>query len=161
MMKKLLSAGVVAAGIILSSQAHAAAAYLTQSSVNITTVNCKALDNNITVQLSKDVVGAFNCGASSFAAATCHKTGTNKPQTVQGQLDASGNLLPGYSNCDASNNCTFNGRVGFRGTSDGGRVSAAELGDKACNTTNIVGLVPNSLLTSDNGNSTSTQPAGQ
>ena len=159
MLKKILTLSAVVASITISAQVHAAAASLSSSSTMITPANCPALDNNITVQMSKDVVGAFNCGQTSFVAATCHISGTNKPNTVDAQYDNSGNILPEYTGCDASGkNCTFNGRTGFRGSSAGGQVGAVPLGDSPCNTTSIKTLTPDNMLYSDNGTSESTQP---
>lgn len=146
MMKKLLSVSAAAALAVLSSQAQAAATTLTDSST-ITPTNCLALANNVRVELSENVLASYNCDNWSVVAAACHTNGTNKSQTVAAQFDASSNLLPGYTGCDASNNCTFVGRIGFRGTSQGGRVGAVPMGDSACDSTGVQDLTPDSMLT--------------
>lgn len=146
MIKKLLTVSAVAALAVLSSQAQAAATAITDSST-ITQTDCSALANNVKVELSENVVAAYNCDDWSFVAATCHTNGTNKSQTVAAQYDASSNLLPGYTGCDASGQCTFVGRIGFRGWSQGGRVGAVPMGDSTCSSTGLVDLTPDSMLT--------------
>ena len=164
MIKKLLTLSAVIAGVMMSGQVLAATAAIS-TSTTVTPTHCPALANNITVQVSKDVMAGFNCGQFSYAAATCHATGTNKPQTVVAVYDLTVTpnvLLAGYTNCSTNattgvETCSFNGRVGFRGTSAGGSVGAAPLGDLACNTTNVVTLVPDSVLDSTDTSGT-TQP---
>lgn len=169
MMKKLFPFATVAAGVMLSGQVFAATATI-GGSTTLSPTHCPVLSNNITVQLSSDVVAGFNCGQTSFVAAACHKTGTNKAQTVPAKLydddgDATTPMVPepGYSNCTDTDNdgtldsCSFNGRVGFRGNSQGGKVGAAELGDTACNATGVATLVPDSLLETGDTSAT-TQP---
>lgn len=170
MIKKITSLSTIVAGIMMSGQVMAGAANLA-ASTTLTPTHCPALANNITVQLSKDVVAGFNCGTTSFVAATCHKTGTNKAQTVapvwvdDGSGTGTMKIQDGYSNCTDTDNdgtedsCTFTGRVAFRGDSLGGSVAATPLGDDtvACNTTNIVVLTADDFLATGDTSAT-TQP---
>jgi hypothetical protein len=171
MMKKLFSVSAVAAGVMLSGQALATTAAIANSET-LTPAHCPALANNVTIQISKDVVAGFNCGNYSFAAATCHKTGTNKAQTVTAQFwdDDGDPLTPmvvkdGYTNCSDTDAvpdgivdvCSFNGRVGFRGTSAGGQVGAVPLGDTPCSTIGVVTMVPDTELDASDTSGT-TQP---
>ena len=169
MMKKLIRTAAVTTGILLSSQAFAAGIAFSNSSTEITPLNCEALDNNITVQLSKDVTAAFNCDASSFEAAACHSSGTNKNQTLTclyyqeaGVSPASFQPLPGYSACPAYDanadpvpSIPYTGRIAFGGASGGGRVTAIPLASSTtCDTTSILLGVPDAMLDSQTSTAT-------
>ena len=180
MMKQIISLSALCLGLVLSSQANAAAVALAGSS-QVKPTNCPALANNITVQLSSNVVAGFNCDASSFVAATCHAVGTNKPQSVdcvyvqdpafadpnEDCADSSCQIpKTGYDGCPEVSTipvdwatagtwpkAEFQGRVAFGGGSSGGQVGVIPLGDLDCNGTNIVTLIPDEYLAS--GTSTS------
>ena len=160
MMKKLLPFGAAALGLIISAQANAAAIPISGNSNVLTPNECDALDNNITIQLSKDVIGAYNCDATSFIAATCHTAGSNKTQTLECLYDDSDAPLAGYIGCgapsgDAANPTTasFTGRLGYAGSSSGGRVTVAPLASNPCDGTGILTVTPDTSL--DTGTSTS------
>jgi hypothetical protein len=109
--------------------------------------SCAALSNDVSVQLSNNVIAGFTCtGTSSFTASTCHSAGTNKSQTIPCTYTAvNGNpadptevtgYTPSASQCPARavgedvtpTTATFVGRVAFRGSSGGGTVGAIDLG---------------------------------
>lgn len=160
MMKKLLPFGAAAFGLIISAQANAAAVAIVGNSNPLSPVECSALDNNITVQLSKGVIGAYNCDNLSFIAATCHTAGSNKTQTLECLYDDSDQPLTGYNGCGApsgdADNPTmqqFTGRLAYNGGSDGGRVTVAPLAGNDCDAAGIVTVTPDDYL--DSGVSTS------
>lgn len=123
------------------------------------TQSCAALSNDISVQLSNNVIAGFTCtGTSAFTAATCHSAGTNKSQTIPctytpvmgavGSADE-GNIVSynaSASQCPARavgddvspTTATFVGRVAFRGSSGGGTVGAIDLGG-ACTGATVEG----------------------
>lgn len=163
MMKKLIPAAAVTVGMLLSAQANAAPVPFTGSTTEITPINCPALDNNITVQLSKGVFASFDCDNTSLLAAACHQTGTNKSQTLEcvyytditDPLNPVVNPLPAYAaaGCtapiaDPVQQVAITGRLAFGGSSSGGRVTAIPLGDgvDVCDSASIVGATPTVLL---------------
>lgn len=174
MMKKLLTLSVIAMSAMLSAQANAAAV-ATNTSTQLTPTNCGALANNVQIQLSSGVVAAYNCDATSFVAAACHTSGTDKVQTVA-CVYVPDTAVPcadstcqvpqtGYTGCPAASTVAvapgdpafptaqFDGRVSFGGGSGGGRVGLIPLGDSPCDATGILDAVPATSL--DSGTSTS------
>ena len=164
MMKKLLPLSAVAIGVMFSAQAAASSgsiadsASLTPDTAGGTNI-CEALSNNVTIQVSAGVVASWNCSDTSFTAATCHTTGTNKQQTItcsyQQDKDASGVLISGSYTASA-NECpaydgtgtlptkaTFFGRIAYKGTSAGGKVAPTQMYNQTtCNLTTIQTLTP-------------------
>lgn len=165
MMKKILPLVAVAAGLVMSAQAHATGGYLAQSG-NLTpnpsgTNVCEAIYNDITVQLSNGVLAAWNCSTNSFVAGTCHQSGSNKEQTIPCSytewftydidgnetghgFDKSANQCPDHdpNAVEQATSATFTGRIGFKGGSGGGKVGAAQLEDTtACNAASVKTLV--------------------
>lgn len=123
------------------------------------TQTCSALSNDISVQLSNNVIAGYTCTGNSFTAATCHSAGTNKSQTIpctytpvmgavgspqEGEIvsyTASASQCPARTvGQDVSpTTATFVGRVAFRGSSGGGTVGAVDLGG-ACTGDVVEGL---------------------
>lgn len=117
---------------------------------------CAALSNDISVQLSNNVIAGYTCTGASFTAAACHAAGTNKSQTIPCTYTAvNGNsadpsevtgYTPSASQCPSRavgedvtpTTATFVGRVAFRGSSGGGTVGAIDLGG-ACTGTVVEG----------------------
>jgi hypothetical protein len=168
MMKKLSPLSAIAAGILLSTQVHAANGF-SGNTTTITPNNCAVLDNNITVQLSKDVAAAYNCDATSFAAAACHGTGTDKSQTLtclyyddDNAANTPNVALPAYATAgcgafaDPAPTVAYTGRVAFGGDSGGGRVTTLPFPQTTCDATTVETATPDSML--DSGTSTSTDP---
>lgn len=141
MMKKLLPLAALAIGVLFSAQASATAGAIAASATlgPVGTNTCEALANNVTIQLSNGVVAGWDCSNTDFYAGTCHTTGTNKQQTItctytQDASDKS-KWIPDSVVCPAYDatagsvvKATFAGRVGFKGNSLGGSVSAQQLG---------------------------------
>jgi hypothetical protein len=160
MMKKLVGLSAAAMCVMFSAQVSATSASFAITST-ITpdpagTNYCETLSNNVTIQLSKDVYAAYNCAAAgtSFAAAACHANGTNKQQTITCVYTQDSSTLqwststssqcPAYDPAaGASVPVTFQGRIGFKGSSSGGSVSAAQIDGTTCDGTAALGLVPN------------------
>lgn len=161
MMKKLLPLSVLAIGTLFSAQASAASGATGASTIVLTPIagvnQCETMSNNVTIQLSKGVVAAWNCAPSSFRAGTCHTTGTNKQQTItcNYSFDATASAwVPSSAVCPAydpaagsSVQATFAGRVGFTGSSQGGSVTAVQLGTgvTVCDTTTVLQMIPNAF----------------
>lgn len=149
MLKNIARLSLVA-GVMLSSSAMAGSFGDTNagSSNEITPINCIALNNNVTIQLSKGVYGAYTCGTNNITAATCHTSGTNKSQTVGCSYtvtyDSSDNITgsvasaadcpawDGSGSAPTNNTGTFTGRLAFIGGSGGGTVHQIELGSDSC-----------------------------
>lgn len=155
MMKKIVSISAVAATLMLSGQALAATGVL-ESTGTVTAVECDALSNDVTVQLSKNVNAAWGCTAIQYSAATCHINGTNKSQTLtcsytkntatDGTVTytANGSTCPTWDGQGTAPVKTFTyvGRVGFTGGSGGGSVGSAELTAATCDKTTVTKLIP-------------------
>lgn len=153
MMKKLLPLTTLVAGALLSGQALAAGANITSGNA-ITPIDCAALDNNVTVQLSKNVYAGYTCNLAGTAlrAGTCHSSGTNKETTqtctwTSEIVDGVTIYTPNFTACGttpdpvdatAATQVTATGRVGFRGASGGGTVGPAELGSTNCDADAVV-----------------------
>lgn len=160
MMKKLLATSATAVGLMLSAQAYAAPIAIT-GTADVWPVgepnghDCAALDNNITVQLSKNVHGSFGCDNTNFEAATCHEAGTNKTQTVTcswntitDPLGGPDTYVPNVTGCGTDPNAgvtsaTYTGRTAYFGNSSGGRVGPNEFLQTVCDATTIVTMTPN------------------
>jgi hypothetical protein len=138
-----LIAGVMISGSAMATNFGSAS---TSSSVSISPANCTALNNNVTIQLSKGVFAAYDCNAATVLAGTCHSAGTYKQQTVSCSYTVNitsagvsvSKSSPGCADWDGSgsapvgNTDTFNGRLGFRGGSGGGTVGQINLESATC-----------------------------
>ncbi len=158
MFNKILPISFIA-GVMLSSNALAAnfGSSAASTTAEITPTQCTALNNNVTIQLSKGVFAAYACSTTSVNAGACHSTGTFKSQTIgcsyTATFDSSGTptgSIKSSAQCpdwDGSGStpvgvtATFNGRLAFVGGSGGGTVGQYELGDPVCNGTSIDNLV--------------------
>lgn len=158
MFKKSIFTAFAVVALAAGSQAYAGnfagPGTTTISPATGATQNCTALSNDISVQLSNNVLAGYTCTGNAFVAATCHSAGTNKSQTIPCTytpvLDGNGDVT-GYtasaSQCPARTvgqdvsptTATFVGRVAFRGSSGGGTVGAVDLGG-ACDGGTIEGL---------------------
>ncbi|WAE62949.1 hypothetical protein OUY36_05045 [Stutzerimonas sp. R40042] len=110
------------------------------------TGDCVLLGDNVSLNLSKDVYGAYSCTevSSAIKVATCHKSGSRKPTNVSCAVtgeDASGNPTYNDSSCDGTSGQTFEitDYRAFVANSRGGSVSATDLGG-ACSDTQVGGL---------------------
>lgn len=153
MFKKSIFCAFAVAALAAGSQAYAG----NFSGPGTTTVSpapgaaqtCAALSNDISVQLSNNVIAGYTCTTNSFTASACHSSGTNKSQTIPCTYTAVedtdpasptfGDTLsytPSASQCPSRapgedvtpTTATFVGRVAFRGSSGGGTVGAIDLG---------------------------------
>lgn len=152
MMKKLLPLSAAIVGAMFSAQALAIASQGTLSQSGSLTPDtagtnvCTALSNNVTIQLSNGVIAGYACTDTSFSASTCHTKGSYKQQTIPctyqedtdpdtgaplGTYSKSAAQCPDYDPAATAQaeTATFLGRVGYKGGSSGGTVSAQELPD--------------------------------
>ncbi len=100
-MKNFIRAILVATGLFAASSAMAATAISAGSSVDVTTTDCTLLGETVTVNLSSNVSGAYQCyeELSDIRIATCHKGGSRKGATATCT----------YTGCDVNGaNCTVN-----------------------------------------------------
>lgn len=77
-MKKIF---IIFAGL-LTSTAVIADDFTGTSNV-IADTDCAMLAENVTINLSKDVLGGFDCNAASIVIAACHPTGRKSTRTLQ------------------------------------------------------------------------------
>lgn len=158
MINKIIPLSFIA-GVMLSGSALAAnfGNADTSTTAEITPTQCTALNNNVTIQLSKGVFAAYACSPTSVNAGACSAIGTFKSQTIgcsyTATFDSSGQptgSIKSSAQCadwDGSGStptgvtATFNGRLAFVGGSGGGTVGQYELGDPVCSGTSIDALV--------------------
>ncbi|MCK9532050.1 MAG: hypothetical protein M0R77_16020 [Gammaproteobacteria bacterium] len=155
MNKTLAFLPAVAIGVLMSSQVFAAPITMTTSGL-IKTVNCAALANDVSIQLSQGVVAAYECTPLSLKAATCHTKGSNKEQThnciyTQDQDEdgvplapeswtaSAPGVCPAYSDTltEEQKKVTFTGPLAYGGKSGGGSVGPRQLLEKKCDDSTI------------------------
>lgn len=137
--KLLLLAGLSA------SFAATAATNITSGSV-IDNTACVLLGDNVTLNLSKSVSGAYSCDetSSTIKVATCHATGSRKPTQVAcaSTTDATtGEAVWNDASCDGTANQTFEiaDYRAFAASSQGGSVMTVNLGGN-CTDGTVAGL---------------------
>lgn len=103
-----------------------------ESGVAITPAECALLGENVQLNLSNNVSGAYNCNVatSTIVIAACHAAGSRNPATVQ-CANSGTEQAPDWNDpsCSADTD-TFEitDFRGYRASSRGGRVGAANLG---------------------------------
>ena len=158
MLKNISRLSLVAA-VMLSSNAMAGTfGSATASTTNtVTPIACIALNNDVTIQMSKGVFASYTCGTNNITAALCHSSGTNKSQTIgcsytvtYDSSDVITGSIPSSSGCAAwdgsgsaptGNTDTFSGRLAYVGGSGGGSVSQNELGIVSCTEAALTTLI--------------------
>jgi len=112
----------------------------------ITTTACTLLGEQVKLNLSNNVSGAYSCteATSTIQVAACHKAGSRNTTTVacanSGTADA-----PDWNNAscaDEADTFEITDYRGFRASSLGGKVGAQALGG-ACTDATVNGLVAN------------------
>ncbi|MGV0056708.1 hypothetical protein [Stutzerimonas sp. 381-2] len=128
-MKKAIFALV--AGLSMTTQviaADAGSAIPSGTAIPATTAGCSLLSEDVTINLSNNVFGAYACNITDnvIAVATCHPTGRKGNVTVScDPTDA--NAPAGCAAADAAapteGTATVQGGLAFTASSRGGRVS--------------------------------------
>lgn len=144
-MKSILSKVAIAALVTFPLIASAAPI---PSGTPITTTNCTLLGEQVTLNMSNNVSGAYACDetASTITVAACHKAGSRKPTDITCAIvtPANGTTPAEYNDdsCTGAPNQTFEitDYRGYVATSQGGSVAAKDLGGN-CTATSIEGLV--------------------
>lgn len=149
-MKKQIMA-VAFSSLCISSNAFAVAI---PADGIITTGVCSLIGSNITLNLSNNVVGAYECDqlATTVSVSACHTSGSRQPLVVQCvQTGATTDVppVPIYNNasCPDGDGSAQDGQftiADFRGyvaSSSGGGVGAQELGG-ACSAASVEGILP-------------------
>ncbi|WP_127556382.1 hypothetical protein [Saccharospirillum alexandrii] len=147
-MKKLMLASVIV-GSAFAGTVLAAGTALPSSGGPVTTTDCSLLAGTVTVNLSSNVSGAFQCDLATNAIriGTCHAAGSRQTTTVDCVLTA------GADTTDDTSDDEYNGSScgstddsfditdfrGFVATSQGGSVTQQELGG-ACSDSTLTAL---------------------
>lgn len=165
-MKKLTLVSC-AVTMMLSASAFAADGTAASMGGTITSADCSPLASDVTVNLSKDVQGAYICrpasvvGAASMPArvgvGSCHKSGTTKARlvtcTAQADPATAGAFLYTPTTCtagnfeadgttakaDAAGKVEMKGQSMFTAASFGGKVAAEDMGTSVCDNAATVG----------------------
>lgn len=135
-MKKFTSALILATAAILSGTAHAAGVELKSGVTVEPTTDCKILRERVTVNLSSNVVSAYNCDETKnvITVASCHTAGSQKPTPIKcvnsGTTDA-----PNWNDTSCKSSAdtfTISGRRVYSGNSAGGSVAPGDLKSATC-----------------------------
>lgn len=137
----------VAIAVLAALPLFASAAAI-PSGTAITTAQCTLLGEQVTLNLSNNVSGAYACDetASTITVAACHKAGSRKPTDIPCAVvtPANGTTPAVYndSSCTGAPNQTFEitDYRGYVASSQGGSVAAQDLGGN-CTAQSIEGLV--------------------
>lgn len=133
-MKKLLISLFVGTACI--SSAFAADNTGTTMGGPITTTQCSLLTEDVTINLSNAVFGAYACNTADniIAVATCHPSGRKGPATVQCSVAAGQGCVATPATDDDPDVGTrvVQGGVAYTGSTQGGRIQ----GTNAANCTN-------------------------
>ena len=134
-MRKTIYSLLAAVGLMTSASAMAAGTAV-QTGVAITNADCSLLAENVVLNLSAAVNGAYQCDTilNSIRVGTCHSAGSRKATAIDcAQIDtAADGVTPIYNDasCDGTANQTFD-IADFRGyvaSSTGGGVGTVDLG---------------------------------
>lgn len=139
-MKKNLFA-VLVCGVFLSSSALAVTI---PSGTDITTTDCPLIGSDIRINLSANVVGAYECdeAATTVVVAACHTSGSRASKTLTCVNSAATGQPAEWNNaaCATAGVTTFTGVgfTGYRASSAGGGVGGVDL-NGACTQGEIEG----------------------
>lgn len=122
---KKISFAIFAGVAMLAAQSATAAGTKVPSGTAITINDCQLLGEDATINLSKNVLGAYNCDVinTEIEIGTCHEAGSRKPKT----LDCTGTDLP-VAGCSTGATYDIPDFSGFTASSMGGTVSPVPLG---------------------------------
>lgn len=136
-MKKKIALALIAAGVGLSFSAFAEPKAVPANGAVDANNDCTLLSENIKVNLSSGVKGAFNCdvATNTIWVGTCHTAGSRNSSLKCAQVGVDGNDNPVYNHpdCDAqgvTDGKTIEGSPDFRGffaQTSGGSVAPAFL----------------------------------
>ena len=136
-MKKKIALALIAAGAGLSFSAFAEPKAVPANGTVEANNDCTLLSENIKVNLSSGVKGAFNCdvATNTIWVGTCHTAGSRNSSLKCAQIGEDGDGQPVYNHndCDAdavNDGKTIEGAPDFRGffaQTSGGSVAAAFL----------------------------------
>lgn len=142
-MKKSILATIFAGTMMASAFASAAAI---TSGTAITQIQCPLLGDQVVLNLSNNVSGAYNCDEANsvIKVAACHKAGSRNPGTANCVITSASNVTPvvwNDSSCsDADDTFEIADFRGFTANSQGGKVAPEALGG-ACTEGTIGALV--------------------
>lgn len=143
-MKKLISALLITGGIAASFGAHADPIVSGGTITGGDAGDCVLLGENVTLNLSKDVSGAYVCEEpnSEIKIATCHKSGSRKPLLVD--CVRVGDAEPAVyapTGCTPGEQFEIADYRGFTASSRGGGVATEDLGG-ACTDATVEAIIP-------------------
>lgn len=142
-MKKSILAALLATSALLSF--NASAVQIPDDGI-ITTAACTLLGEQVKLNLSNNVFGAYSCteATSTIQVAACHKAGSRNTTTVN-CANAGTDQDPDWNDASCGSDAdTFEitDYRGFRASSQGGKVGAQPLGG-ACTDATVNSLVAN------------------
>lgn len=141
-MKNIIKSFALVVAVTVSATAGA-----TAITAPITTTDCALLSEQVTLNLSNNVLGSYNCDVANTEVkiAACHTSGSRKPTdvscTVVGQ-DASGADVYNDSSCtgESGQKFTIANYRGYQASNKGGGVGVADLGGN-CTAATVDALV--------------------
>jgi hypothetical protein len=143
-MKKINFAVLTVLGLGISSAALAAPTNVSGSTV-ITTGDCVLLGEQVTLNLSANVTGAYQCtdADQTIVIGTCHASGSRKPLDVQctavPDTDPAEFEPAGCPDAEPGTKVTISNYRAYTASSRGGSVTAQELGGN-CTAATLNGL---------------------
>lgn len=133
-MKKNILAALFVAGMgasFVASAADVAANTGFEGSASVPVANCKLLADAVSLNLSKNVWGVYNCDEtkSIISVAACHKGGSRAEKSVTCIDDPDDNgskTIP--AGCEIGKTVAITDYVGYKASSSGGSIGTKALG---------------------------------
>ncbi|MNF50702.1 hypothetical protein D3C84_320040 [compost metagenome] len=145
-MKKNILAALFFAGMgasVVASAANQAADAGFEGQGIVSSTECALLADTVTLNLSKNVVGAYSCdeATSVIVVAACHKGGSRSEKQVACTTDPNDNTKFLPAGCTAATGTVpVTDYVGYSAGSNGGSIATSELGG-ACATGTVTGIL--------------------
>ncbi|MCP9339756.1 hypothetical protein [Stutzerimonas xanthomarina] len=141
--KLLFSLGLVAANVMFSTGASAAAKDLANGAVTI--LDCTLLAEDVRISPSNNVLVAYNCGgtAKAIQVATCHTDGRTAERTVQTPCDDDDTTTAIPACTDPLATQVTSGASIFTARSNGGKVQPAAFANgTVCDAASVKSKIP-------------------
>ncbi|MCQ4346119.1 hypothetical protein NGA35_01460 [Pseudomonas stutzeri] len=144
-MKKNILAALFFAGMgasFVATAAPVAANTGFEGSGDVSITACTLLADPVTLNLSKNVVGAYNCNEANsiITVAACHKGGSRSERNVVCVADPDDASATIPAGCTVGESVPITDYVGYKAGSNGGSIATEALGG-ACATGTVTGLL--------------------